>query len=117
MLLIGWLALGTTALGYLLFARGVLRISAATAGTLSLGEPLVATVLGVALLGERPGAVAVCGGALLLCGLVVVSLPSRGRAAPGGARETGAAGGGFGESGAGVRGVPQARARWVRGGP
>ncbi|MFD7666824.1 DMT family transporter [Streptomyces sp. NPDC059788] len=84
LLLTGWLALGTTALGYLLFARGVTRISAATAGTLSLGEPLVATVLGVVLLGERPGAVAACGAVLLLGGLAVVSLPSRVRPAPDG---------------------------------
>lgn len=75
--LVGWLGLGTTALGYLLFTRGVARLSAATTGTLSLTEPLVATVLGVALLGERPGLLAVAGGVLLLGGLVVVSLPQR----------------------------------------
>ncbi|MGW1929046.1 DMT family transporter [Streptomyces sp. NPDC001919] len=75
--LVGWLALGTTALGYLLFTRGVGRLSAATVGTLSLAEPLVATVLGVLLLGERPGPVAVVGGLLLLGGLVAVSVPGR----------------------------------------
>ncbi|MFE3652573.1 DMT family transporter [Streptomyces sp. NPDC059152] len=78
LLLIGWLALGTAALGYLLFTRGVTRISAATTGTLSLGGPLVATVLGIALLGERPTVPAALGAALLLGGLVVVSLPARG---------------------------------------
>ncbi|MET9323455.1 EamA family transporter [Streptomyces sp. NPDC003038] len=75
--LIGWLGLATTALGYLLFTRGVRTLSAATTGTLSLTEPLVATVLGVALLGERPGPLAVAGAVLLLGGLVVVSLPQR----------------------------------------
>ncbi|MFJ2055402.1 DMT family transporter [Streptomyces sp. NPDC087908] len=79
--LVGWLALGTTALGYLLFTRGVGRLSAATVGTLSLAEPLVATVLGVVLLGERPGPVAVVGGLLLLGGLVAVSVPGRRRTA------------------------------------
>ncbi|WP_424215224.1 DMT family transporter [Streptomyces sp. BI20] len=73
--LVAWLGLGTTALGYLLFTRGVTRISAGTAGTLSLTEPLVATGLGVLLLGERPGAPAAVGAALLLGGLIVVSLP------------------------------------------
>ncbi|MER5874110.1 DMT family transporter [Streptomyces sp. NPDC002044] len=73
--LIGWLGLGTTALGYLLFTRGVGRLGAATTGTLSLTEPLVATLLGVALLGERPGPRAAAGGVLLLGGLVLVSLP------------------------------------------
>ncbi|MFG2873598.1 DMT family transporter [Streptomyces sp. NPDC048337] len=80
--LIGWLALGTTALGYLLFTRGVGRLSAATTGTLSLTEPLVATVLGVALLGERPGPLAAAGAALLLGGLALVSVPRRRRAEP-----------------------------------
>ncbi|MFI8917329.1 DMT family transporter [Streptomyces sp. NPDC053513] len=84
--LVGWLALGTTTLGYLLFTRGVGRLSAATVGTLSLTEPLVATVLGVVLLGERPGPLAVVGGMLLLGGLVAVSVPGRRRAAARGSR-------------------------------
>ncbi|MBB4951404.1 DME family drug/metabolite transporter [Kitasatospora gansuensis] len=83
LLLIGWLALGTTALGYLLFTRGVGRLSAATVGTLSLTEPLVATLLGLALLGERLGVAGGCGAALLLGGLVLVSWPDRRVAAVG----------------------------------
>ncbi|MFI2642066.1 DMT family transporter [Streptomyces sp. NPDC018610] len=77
LILIGWLALATTALGYLLFTWGVTRISGATAGTLSLAEPLVATLLGVLLLGERLGVPAVTGAVLLLGGLVLVSVPAR----------------------------------------
>ncbi|MGW6917186.1 DMT family transporter [Kitasatospora sp. NPDC054939] len=77
--LIGWLALGTTALGYLLFTSGLGRISAATTGTLSLAEPLVAAVLGVLLLDERLGGWSGAGLALLLGGLVVVALPLRRR--------------------------------------
>ncbi|MGE7386730.1 DMT family transporter [Streptomyces sp. NPDC004126] len=80
--LIGWLGLGTTALGYLLFTRGVGRLSAATTGTLSLTEPLVAAVLGVAVLGERPGPSAAAGAALMLLGLVLVSVPERRRVRP-----------------------------------
>jgi DME family drug/metabolite transporter len=79
--LVGWLGLGTTALGYLLFTRGVGGLSAATVGTLSLTEPLVATVLAVVLLGERPGPLAAAGAALLLGGLVAVSVPGRRRTA------------------------------------
>ncbi|MFF3641728.1 DMT family transporter [Streptomyces sp. NPDC002564] len=82
LLLVGYLGLCTTALGYLLFTKGVTRVSGATAGTLSLIEPLVAATLGVALLGERPGALAACGAVLLLGGLVVTSLPSRDRGGP-----------------------------------
>ncbi|WP_328317533.1 DMT family transporter [Streptomyces sp. NBC_00388] len=79
--LVGWLALATTALGYLLFTRGVARISGATTGTLSLAEPLVATVLGIVLLGERLSPPGVAGAVLLLGGLVLVSVPSRRRPA------------------------------------
>ncbi|MEU5685949.1 EamA family transporter [Streptomyces venezuelae] len=79
LLLVGYLGLATTALGYLLFTKGVARVSGATAGTLSLIEPLVAAGLGVVLLGERPGLLAAAGAALLLGGLVVTSMPSRGR--------------------------------------
>ncbi|MFF9147345.1 DMT family transporter [Streptomyces sp. NPDC014861] len=75
--LVAWLGLATTAGGYLLFTRGVGRLSAATTGTLSLTEPLVATVLGVAVLGERPGPSAAAGALLLLLGLLVVSVPER----------------------------------------
>ncbi|MFF8809997.1 DMT family transporter [Streptomyces omiyaensis] len=75
--LVAWLGLATTALGYLLFTRGVGRLSAATTGTLSLTEPLVATVLGVVVIGERPGPLAAAGAALLLLGLLVVSVPGR----------------------------------------
>ncbi|WP_241002354.1 DMT family transporter [Streptomyces sp. CB01881] len=75
--LIAWLALGTTALGYLLFTSGMGRISAATTGTLSLAEPLVAAVLGTLLLGERLGGWPGLGLVLLLGGLAVVALPVR----------------------------------------
>ncbi|WP_327297554.1 EamA family transporter [Streptomyces sp. NBC_01197] len=55
------------------------RESGATAGALSLAEPLAAAVLGIALLGERLSPSGVAGGVLLLGGLVLVSaLPSAG---------------------------------------
>ncbi|WP_343235141.1 EamA family transporter, partial [Streptomyces sp. SID10853] len=82
LVLVGWLGLATTALGYLLFTRGVVRISGATAGTLSLAEPLVATVLGIALLGERLSPPGVAGAVLLLGGLVLVSAPVGRRSRP-----------------------------------
>ncbi|MFE2916475.1 DMT family transporter [Kitasatospora indigofera] len=88
LVLVGWLALGTTALGYLLFTRGMTRISAATTGTLSLAEPLVAALLGVLLLDERLTGWSGAGLVLLLGGLLLVALPPRrrgGRAARAGA--------------------------------
>ncbi len=106
--LIGWLGLVTTALGYLLFTRGVGRLSAATTGTLSLTEPLVATVLGVLVLGERPGAAAAGGAGLLLLGLVLVSLPERhaARTASGARPGDGRAGGEAGETTGGAGRAP-----------
>jgi DME family drug/metabolite transporter len=85
--LVAWLGLAATGLGYLLFARGLARVPAATAGTLSLAEPLIAAVLGVVVLGERPSPAAAAGAALLAAGLAVatvrpLALDSRAREAP-----------------------------------
>ena len=76
-----FLGLVPTTLAYVLFARGLGRISAAETSTLTLAEPLTATALGVVLLGERLTAAAVVGGALLVAGLAVLALPPR-RPAP-----------------------------------
>lgn len=74
------LGLVTTALAYLLFARGLRTLSAALAVTLSLAEPLVAAALGIALLGERVGARGLAGMLALGAGLLWLSLPgSRGK--------------------------------------
>ncbi|MEV1290958.1 DMT family transporter [Pseudonocardia sp. NPDC049635] len=84
-LLIAWLAIPATAGGYVLFVAGLRHISAATAGTLSLAEPLVAVVLGVAFLGERMSLIATVGAVVLLTGLVAVTAPrhaGRGTSAP-----------------------------------
>ena len=48
-----WLGLATIALAYTLFTWGLERLTAATAATLTLAEPLTAGILGLALLGER----------------------------------------------------------------
>ncbi len=70
-----------TALAYLLFARGLRRLSSGETATLTLAEPLTAVLLGAFVLGERPGAVAVTGAALVLAGLLVLAAPP-GRGAP-----------------------------------
>jgi drug/metabolite transporter, DME family len=88
--LTGWLAGPATALAYLLFVTGLRHVSAATAGTLSLAEPLVAAVLGIAVLGERLSPAGTAGALLLVLGLVAVSVPARndhiGAAGPSGSR-------------------------------
>ncbi len=74
LLMVGWLGLVTTAAAYLLFARGLRRLPAATVGTLSLAEPLTAAVLGLLVLGERPAPQAAIGACSLLAGLLLAAL-------------------------------------------
>jgi DME family drug/metabolite transporter len=62
-----------TALAYVLFARGLRRLPSGEVATLTLAEPLTAAALGAAVLGERPGTVALGGVALVLAGLAVLA--------------------------------------------
>ena len=64
----------TTALAYILFAKGLRRIGASETATLTLAEPVTAMALGFLVLGERPGVVAVLGAALVLAGLALLAL-------------------------------------------
>lgn len=74
-----WLGLITTTLAYLLFGWGLARLSAVTVSTLTLAEPLAATLLGLLVLHEQLTAVGALGLALIAVGLAVVSAPSRRR--------------------------------------
>lgn len=66
-----------TALAYVLFARGLRHLGAGETATLTLAEPLTAALLGVLILDERPGAVAIVGAALVLAGLAALAAPRR----------------------------------------
>lgn len=68
------LGLVTLAIAYSLFIRGLSMVPAATAVTLTLMEPLTAATLGLTLLQEKPTLSTLAGMALLLTGLVVLSL-------------------------------------------
>ena len=72
-----WLGPVTTAVAYMLFVQGLRTVSAATAGTLSLAEPLVAALAGIGLLHEHLTAPAVTGCGLLAAGLACASLAPR----------------------------------------
>lgn len=72
--MVGWLGVVATLVAYLLFGAGLAGVTAATAATLSLAEPLTAAVLAVVLLAERPDLVAVIGGLLVLAGLAVLTV-------------------------------------------
>jgi DME family drug/metabolite transporter len=69
-----WLAAVPTALAYILFAHGLRLLPASDVATLTLAEPVTAAALGAIVLGERPGALAVAGIALVIAGLVVLAL-------------------------------------------
>jgi DME family drug/metabolite transporter len=80
--LIVFLGIVPTAVAYLLFARGLRRLSAAETATLTLAEPLTAALLGVIVLSERMSAPAAAGGALILGGLLVLAAPDVRRRRP-----------------------------------
>ncbi len=79
--LAAYLAVVPTALAYVLFSRGLRRLSSGETATLVLAEPLTASVLGVVALGEHPSATAGAGALLVLAGLLVLAAPRRRRLA------------------------------------
>jgi DME family drug/metabolite transporter len=72
--LAAYLGAVTTALAYILFAKGLKQIGASETSTLTLAEPVTATALGVLVLGERPSVAAAAGAALVLSGLALLSM-------------------------------------------
>jgi DME family drug/metabolite transporter len=77
-----YLGMVPTALAYILFAKGLEKLPPASVATLTLAEPLTAATLGVAVLGERPGAIAGVGALLVLSGLLVLAERPRIRLSP-----------------------------------
>lgn len=72
-----WLALVTLAIAYAMFTWGLSGLTAATAATLCLGEPLTAALLGVTVLGEVLSTLAIIGLLVLAAGLVLLAWGSR----------------------------------------
>ncbi len=72
-----WLALATLAIAYAMFTWGLSGLTAATAATLTLGEPLTAAILGITVLGETLSTLAVVGIVVLAAGLVLLAWGSR----------------------------------------
>lgn len=73
--MIAWLAIVTVVVAYVLFATGLQTLTASTASTLTLAEPLTACVLGLVLLDERLTAGGWAGLIVLLVGVVVLARP------------------------------------------
>jgi drug/metabolite transporter, DME family len=63
-----------TALAYVLFARGLRRLSASETATLTLAEPLTAGALGAIVLAEPLTAMSAAGAALVLGGLLALAI-------------------------------------------
>ncbi len=74
----GYLALGPMFLAYLLFGAGLRHVPSSTATTLTLLEPVVATMLAVLVVGERLAAPGWAGIALI--GIALALLTARGAA-------------------------------------
>lgn len=72
-----WLGLATISVAYVLFTWGLSGLTAATAATLTLGEPLTASILGIVVLGERLSALAIMGLVVLGAGLALLAWASR----------------------------------------
>ncbi|MEV4015463.1 EamA family transporter [Nonomuraea angiospora] len=77
LLAVVYLGLGTTALSYFLYGRGLRTTPVATAATLALAEPAVAALLGLVVLGERLAPISVAGLVLLALSLVAVAIPEK----------------------------------------
>jgi len=77
-----YIGLATTALGYILFGNGLTHLSPGTVSTLTLSEPVLATLMGVYILGEAMnlrgwiGCVVIIG-ALALLGIVESRTPTK----------------------------------------
>jgi DME family drug/metabolite transporter len=77
-----YIGLATTALGYILFGNGLTHLSPGTVSTLTLAEPVLATLMGVFILGEVMnlrgwiGCVVIIG-ALALLGIVESRTPTK----------------------------------------
>jgi DME family drug/metabolite transporter len=71
-----YLGVVTTTLGYVLYARGLRTTPVPTAATLTMAEPVVAALLGLAVLGERLGSVALAGLGLIGASLLLL-IPRR----------------------------------------
>lgn len=72
-----WLGLATISVAYVLFTWGLSGLTAATAATLTLGEPLTAAILGIVVLGERLSVLAIAGLVVLGIGLALLAWGSR----------------------------------------
>lgn len=76
-----WLGLGATTLAYVGFGMGIAKLTAGTVATLNLAEPVIATLLGVFVVGESLQGSGLIGSALIALALGVLAVATvRGKA-------------------------------------
>ncbi|WP_404334800.1 DMT family transporter [Planococcus rifietoensis] len=80
LMIVAYLGLAATSLAYLLFSSGLKTIPSSSAVTLSLAEPLTASVLGVAVVGEALSGQSWFGIALLIGGIALLAFGKNRRA-------------------------------------
>jgi DME family drug/metabolite transporter len=68
-----WLGLAATTLSYVMFGNGITHLAPGIVATLVLSEPVVATLLGVGVLGEDMPMRGWAGCALIAVGLMLVA--------------------------------------------
>jgi DME family drug/metabolite transporter len=68
-----WLGVVTTAIAYILFTRALTRLPVSWGATLSLAEPLTASLLGTVVLGESLAPIQLVGAGLVAVGLVALA--------------------------------------------
>lgn len=76
-LTVGYLALVPMALAYLLFGYALRALPSSSATTLALAEPVVATLLAVLVVGERPTPVGWAGLVVVAIGIALLAAPRR----------------------------------------
>ncbi|MFG1997237.1 EamA family transporter [Actinoplanes sp. NPDC048988] len=79
---VAWLGVVTTAAAYVLYGKGLRSVSINVAGTLSLGEPVAAALLSIAVLGERLTVTEGVACATILAGLVLAGRSPAPESAP-----------------------------------
>jgi DME family drug/metabolite transporter len=72
-----WLGVVTTAVAYVIFTRALARLPVSWGATLSLAEPLTATLLGTLVLGESLAPSQLAGGVLVAAGLLALATAPR----------------------------------------
>lgn len=81
-LMVLWLGVVATGVSYVLFQRGLAGLPSSTVATLSLAEPVTATLLGVLVLREELTPLTAVGIAVVLLGLAAMALPRSPRLTP-----------------------------------